>query len=136
MFIWGEHIFQGLKYYMTTSPLIIDMPVFTKNSNVNIICYTLTCKQCSEEMQQILRLARRDGDEWVRLFARILAPFPHTQTISVESCTEGGMEDVLKEVTDACEGGGREGGKGGGREGRREGEREEEHARERESRMN
>ena len=25
--------------------------------------------QCAQEMQHIIRLARRDGDEWVRLFA-------------------------------------------------------------------
>ena len=58
--------------------------------------------QCSAEMQQILRLARRDGDEWVRLFATILAPFPHSQTTDVEPCTEGNMEGVQDEVAEAC----------------------------------
>ena len=58
--------------------------------------------QCSVEMQQILRLARRDGDEWVRLFATILAPFPHSQTTDVEPCTEGNMEGLQNEVAEAC----------------------------------
>ena len=58
--------------------------------------------QCSVEMQQILRLALRDGDEWVRLFATILAPFPHSQSIDVEPCTEGNMEGVQAEVAEAC----------------------------------
>ena len=58
--------------------------------------------QCSVEMQQILRLALRDGDEWVRLFATILAPFPHSQFIDVEPCTEGNMEGVQNEVAEAC----------------------------------
>ena len=53
-------------------------------------------------MQQILRLALRDGDEWVRLFATILAPFPHSQSIDVEPCTEGNMEGVQAEVAEAC----------------------------------
>ena len=52
-------------------------------------------------MQQILRLALRDGDEWVRLFATILAPFPHSQSIDVEPCTEGNMEGVQAEVAEA-----------------------------------
>ena len=58
--------------------------------------------QCSVEMQQILRLALRDGDEWVRLFATILAPFPHSQSIDVEPCTEVNMEGVQNEVAEAC----------------------------------
>ena len=58
--------------------------------------------QCSNEMLQILRLARRDGDEWVRLFASVLAPFPHNQTISVDQITEGGLEGLQEEVADAC----------------------------------
>ena len=53
-------------------------------------------------MQQILRLALRDGDEWVRLFTTILAPFPHSQSIDVELCTEGNMEGVQAEVAEAC----------------------------------
>ncbi len=53
-------------------------------------------------MLQILRLARRDGDEWVRLFASVLAPFPHNQTISVDQITEGGLEGLQEEVADAC----------------------------------
>jgi negative elongation factor A len=57
--------------------------------------------QCSVEMQQILRLALRDGDEWVRLFATILAPFPNSQSIDVEPCTEGNMEGVQAEVAEA-----------------------------------
>ena len=63
---------------------------------------THTHTQCSVEMQQILRLALRDGDEWVRLFATILAPFPHSQSIDVEPCTEGNMEGVQTEVAEAC----------------------------------
>ena len=65
--------------------------------------YMYMYAQCSVEMQQILRLARRDGDEWVRLFATILAPFPHSQTTDVEPCMEGNMEGVQAEVEEACE---------------------------------
>lgn len=62
-------------------------------------------------MLQILRLARRDGDEWVRLFASVLAPFPQNQTINVEQITEGVLEDLQKKIQDACEweGGGEKG---------------------------
>lgn len=59
--------------------------------------------QCSNEMLQILRLARRDGDEWVRLFASVLAPFPNNQTISVDQITEGGLEGVQEDICDARE---------------------------------
>ena len=65
--------------------------------------WSLSLSQCSAEMQQILRLARRDGDEWVRLFATILAPFPHSQSTDVEPCTEGNMEGIQNEVEEACE---------------------------------
>lgn len=55
-------------------------------------------------MLQILRLARRDGDEWVRLFASVLAPFPNSQTISVEQITEeGGLEGIQEEISEARE---------------------------------
>ena len=50
-------------------------------------------------MQQILRLARRDGDELVRLFATMLAPFPHSQSTDVEP---GNIEGVQEEVEEAC----------------------------------
>ena len=53
-------------------------------------------------MLQILRLARRDGNEWVRLFASVLAPFPTNQTISVDQITEGGLEGLQEEVAEAC----------------------------------
>ena len=56
--------------------------------------------QCAQEMQHI-RLARRDGDEWVRLFAGILAPFPHTQSIAMDVCLEGSMEGVVEEIGEA-----------------------------------
>lgn len=60
--------------------------------------------QCSNEMLQILRLARRDGDEWVRLFSSVLAPFPNNQTISVDQITEeGGLEGIQEDITDARE---------------------------------
>ena len=59
--------------------------------------------QCSNEMLQILRLARRDGDEWVRLFASVLAPFPHSQTINAEQITEGTLEDLQDKIREACE---------------------------------
>ena len=54
-------------------------------------------------MHQIIRLARRDGDEWVRLFASILAPFPHSQTVSVDQLMEGTMEGLAEEISKACE---------------------------------
>lgn len=57
--------------------------------------------QCAQEMQHIIRLARRDGDEWVRLFAGILAPFPHTQSIAMDVCLEGSMEGVVEEIGEA-----------------------------------
>lgn len=60
------------------------------------------CLQCSNEMLQILRLARRDGNEWVRLFASVLAPFPTNQTINVDQITEGGLEGLHEDVADAC----------------------------------
>ena len=60
--------------------------------------------QCSNEMLQILRLARRDGDEWVRLFASVLAPFPHSQTINSEQITEGVLEDLQEKIRNSCEG--------------------------------
>ena len=53
-------------------------------------------------MQQILRLARRDGDEWVRLFAAVLTPFPQSQTVAVDACMEGSMEGVQEEIGEAC----------------------------------
>ena len=54
-------------------------------------------------MLQILRLARRDGGEWVRLFASVLGPFPSNQTISVDQITEeGGLEGLRDEICDAC----------------------------------
>ena len=62
----------------------------------------LTPAQCSKEMEHILRLARRDGDEWVRLFAGILAPFPHSQTINADVCLEDTMEGMVEEISDAC----------------------------------
>ena len=37
-----------------------------------------------------------------RLFATILAPFPHSQSTDVEPCTEGNMEGVQEEVEEAC----------------------------------
>ena len=54
-------------------------------------------------MLQILRLARRDGDEWVRLFASVLAPFPHNQTIDVEQISEGILEGLADKIRTACE---------------------------------
>jgi len=56
-------------------------------------------------MLQILRLARRDGDEWVRLFASVLAPFPHSQTVNSEQITEGVLEDLQEKIRDSCEDG-------------------------------
>ena len=53
-------------------------------------------------MHQILRLSRRDGDEWVRLLSSVLAPFPHSQTISVNQITEGNMEGVADDIKEAC----------------------------------
>ena len=53
-------------------------------------------------MLQILRLARRDGDEWVRLFASVLAPFPNNQTINSDQITEGTLEDLQDKITEAC----------------------------------
>lgn len=64
-------------------------------------------------MLQILRLARRDGDEWVRLFASVLAPFPNSQTISVDQITEGGLEGLQEEIGNECESMGRERGRKG-----------------------
>ena len=58
--------------------------------------------QCSKEMHQILRLSRRDGDEWVRLLSNVLAPFPHSQSISVNQITEGNMDGVAEEIREAC----------------------------------
>ena len=58
--------------------------------------------QCSKEMQHILRLARRDGDEWVRVLACILAPFPISQSITLEQCPEASLEDTLEEIGNAC----------------------------------
>ena len=57
--------------------------------------------QCAQEMQHIIRLARRDGDEWVRLFAGILAPFPNSQSIAMDVCLEGSMEGVVEEIGEA-----------------------------------
>lgn len=54
-------------------------------------------------MHQILRLSRRDGDEWVRLLSSVLGPFPHSQTISVNQITEGSsMEGVAEDIKEAC----------------------------------
>ena len=58
--------------------------------------------QCAQEMQHIIRLARRDGDEWVRLFAGVLAPLPNSQSIAVDACLEGSMEGVMEEIGEAC----------------------------------
>lgn len=63
-----------------------------------------TINQCNDEMQQILRLARRDGDEWVRLFAAVLTPFPQSQTVAVDACMEGSMEGVQEEIGEALSG--------------------------------
>ena len=80
--------------------------MYNYNTYSNSICISLlrvrTYIQCSNEMQQILRLARRDGDEWVRLFASVLASFPHNQTISVDQITDGGLEGLQEEIADAC----------------------------------
>ena len=53
-------------------------------------------------MHQILRLSRRDGDEWVRLLSSVLAPFPHSQTISVGQLTDEIMEGVADDIKAAC----------------------------------
>lgn len=70
---------------------------------VRNLCIHYSLTQCSKEMHQIIRLARRDGDEWVRLFASILAPFPHSQTVSVDQIMEGPMEGLAEEISEACE---------------------------------
>ena len=53
-------------------------------------------------MQQILRLARRDGNEWVQFFVSVLASFPHNQTIGVDQITEGGLEGLQEKIADGC----------------------------------
>ena len=72
-------------------------------NNPKLLQYLCTLyMQCSKEMHQILRLSRRDGDEWVRLLSSVLAPFPHSQTISVNQITEGSMEGVADDIKEAC----------------------------------
>ena len=51
----------------------------------------------------MLRLARRDGDEWVRLFASLLGPFPDFQRVSSDLVTEEQMEGLAEELEGACE---------------------------------
>lgn len=70
--------------------------------NDAVICLLHTyVHQCSKDMQHILRLARRDGDEWVRVLACILAPFPTSQSITLEQCPEASLEDTLGEIANA-----------------------------------
>ena len=54
-------------------------------------------------MNQVLRLARRDGDEWVRLFASLLGPFPDFQRVSSDLVTEEQLEGLAEELEGACE---------------------------------
>ena len=54
-------------------------------------------------MNHVLRLARRDGDEWVRLFARVLGSFPDSQKISVDHVAEDSMEGLAEELEETCE---------------------------------
>ena len=56
---------------------------------------------CRDEMMKLLRLARRDRDEWVRLFASVLGSFPEDQTVSLES--DSSASDVLEELGEMCE---------------------------------
>ncbi len=51
----------------------------------------------------MLRLARRDGDEWVRLFASLLGPFPDFQRVSSDLVTEEQLEGLAEELEGACE---------------------------------
>lgn len=91
--------------------MMIFFPTFVDNNvlvsltlhSCSEYCFDDFSFQCSNEMLQILRLARRDGDEWVRLFASVLAPFPNNQTISVDQITEGGLEGLQEEIGNACE---------------------------------
>ena len=43
----------------------------------------------------------RDGDEWVRLFASVLAPFPDSQTITLEA--DSNASEILDEIEESCE---------------------------------
>ncbi len=54
-------------------------------------------------MSQVLRLARRDGDEWVRLFANLLGPFPESQRVSSDQVTEEQLEGLADELERTCE---------------------------------
>ena len=49
-------------------------------------------------MQQILRLARRDG-------AALRQRAYRNDTISVDQITDGGLEGLQEEIADACKGG-------------------------------
>ena len=59
--------------------------------------------QCSTEMNQVLRLARRDGDEWVRLFASVLGSFPDSHRINSDHVTEDNLDGLAEELEEASE---------------------------------
>ena len=54
-------------------------------------------------MNQVLRLARRDGDEWVRLFASVLGPFPDSHRINSDHVTEDNLDGLAEELEEASE---------------------------------
>ncbi len=43
----------------------------------------------------------RDSDEWVRLFASVLAPFPDSQAITLEA--DSNASEILEEIENTCE---------------------------------
>ena len=60
-----------------------------------------TCECNTVFSLHVLPFLYRDGDEWVRLFASVLAPFPDNQTITLEA--DSNATEVLEEIGEACE---------------------------------
>ena len=54
-------------------------------------------------MNQVLRLARRDGDEWVRQFASVLGPFPDSHRINSDQVTKDNLDGLAEELEEASE---------------------------------
>ncbi len=52
----------------------------------------------------MLRLARRDGDEWVRLFAGLLGAFPDSQRVHSDLITDQQLDTLAEDLERSCEG--------------------------------